>query len=109
MTTQTNKGGDSPRNCAGVKHTPAPWIAGNSTGIGAHEVMGDGSQLVALIYGRSKEEQDANAAVIAAAPDLLDALKALLVCAEAECVSGSSYEPIQEARAAILQAEGGVK
>lgn len=60
-----------------AKHTPEPWVGGNSTNTGAHELIGDGQQLVALVYGRTKEEQDANLALLTAAVRLLAELKNL--------------------------------
>ena len=59
-------------------HTPGPWAEDAKHTGGARAVIGDGQQLVALVYGRAREEQSANARLIAAAPDLLAALDELL-------------------------------
>ncbi len=62
----------------GNTHTPGPWVS-EATGQqpGAFSVVGDGRQLVALVYGENREAQKANAALIDAAPDLLEALEKL--------------------------------
>lgn len=54
-------------------HTPGPWAQDEKHTGGAVAVIGDGSQLVALIYGRTREEQEANTNGISALPDLLAA------------------------------------
>ena len=65
-----------------AKHTPAPWR------VGEHEKKaclyvdaGDSSMgAVACLWdaGKSRTETEANARLIAAAPDLLDSLKAMV-------------------------------
>ena len=93
-----------------AKHTEGPW-----------KVRGDGSRgqwyveapstrgdywLVAEASGRSATENQINAHLIAAAPDLLDALRA---CAEYMEEYGAPVEmgsSVQRARAAIARAEG---
>lgn len=54
------------------KHTSEPWVS-EATGVqpGAFSVVGDGQQLVALVYGKTREEQAANARLVSAAPALL--------------------------------------
>lgn len=61
------------------QHTPGPWNKySDNRGIGALQIDGDNSsQLVSLVYGRDKDEQNANAKLIAAAPELFDALIAI--------------------------------
>lgn len=58
------------------KHTPGPWNKySDNRGIGALQIDGDeGSQLVSLVYGRDAHEQNANAKLIASAPELLNSL-----------------------------------
>lgn len=48
-------------------HTPGPWAEDEKHTGGARAIIGDGQQLVALVYGRTAEEQAANAKLIAAA------------------------------------------
>ena len=96
---------------ADAKHSPEPWVGGNSTNTGAHELIGDGQQLIALVYDRNKEEQDANLALLATAPDLMATLDHLLSFAisarhtHARSNAGFS-EAIAAARAAIAKATG---
>lgn len=92
------------------KHTPGPWVHHPEDNIISH---GDGRLLIEW-QGRSKhvsaEERDANARLIAAAPELLEALQLL----EAEMVlSGNAgsedygWKPaIEKTRAAIAKATG---
>ena len=92
------------------KHTPGPWTVGPD----GMDVIGDGSPVCHLgQYGEIKpwrgcKNLNANARLIAAAPDLLEACKALAAYVAQEigvpldeCVSG----PIGIARAAIAKAE----
>lgn len=62
------------------KHTPGPWHANQRTG-GVHALDAGGEYLrnvVASVHF-SKEERDANMHLLSAAPDLLNALSAMLV------------------------------
>ena len=79
-----------------VKHTPGPWEA---CGKAVHAETGR-----EIVFGGhntrsgSDEEQRANARLIAAAPELLEALKV--------AVSQASWTGITQAHAAIAKAEG---
>lgn len=56
------------------KHTPGPWLRmGRSIGNGAGEI--------ATVWGLRDERAIANARLIAAAPEMLAALKAIVDCA----------------------------
>ena len=62
-----------------ITFTPGPWVVSRpALRGGAYCVLSerDGDAAVALVYGRS--QTDANAALIAAAPDLLAACRAAL-------------------------------
>ena len=61
------------------KHTPGPWAVEHPYGEGGIYVSGTNTALIAKIY----HEQEANARLIAAAPDMLAALRSLLATAEA--------------------------
>lgn len=67
-----------------AKHTPGPWRATlvNDTGWAVGPNTADGPDYVADVHmlttGRSDEDSAANARLIAAAPELLDALRALV-------------------------------
>lgn len=76
-------------------HTPAPWL------IAPHEsrrvVRADGRS-IAWCGTYPEDEAIANARLIAAAPDLLDALRAVLA---AERFSARSPETVQQAEAKL--------
>lgn len=104
-----------------TKHTPGPWIAAKGAGWLVTRPNAQERREAAIAVGMTpavtivgtpynwfdEEESEANARLIAAAPELLEALKALVNnCAD--------YEPWQRpcltfdnARAAIAKAEGG--
>ena len=89
-------------------HTPGPWLAYPSnepmqTNVG----LPDSAIGHAIAFGNSQEEADANARLIAAAPDLLTALEHLLADAIALGIHQSEYSGVViEARAAIGKATG---
>jgi len=81
-----------------TQHTPGPWVI-HPEALGEHSIVTpDGRGLIADIYGRSP----ANARLIAAAPELLEALQ--------DCVAVPNKnrpdEVWQRARAAIAKATG---
>ena len=88
-----------------MKHTPGPWrithTADDSTFIDT-----DTDDFIAQVR-RTIPEYEENAHLIAAAPDLLEALQALFF-ANAETFSGlPTYDPLwDKARTAIAKAEG---
>lgn len=47
-----------------LKHTAGPWAEDEKHTGGAKAIIGDGNQLVALVYGKTTEERDANARAI---------------------------------------------
>ena len=70
-----------------MKHTPGPWEKRHSYGIEINIFGGDDLVAVAYAWEGQKKEGNANARLIAAAPDLLasgkariEALEALLAC-----------------------------
>jgi hypothetical protein len=91
------------------QHTPGPWIVKRAGGI---DVMtADRRLLIADCAGNKVggyEESQANALLIAAVPDLLEALKALL--RESVNESGAPLRPSREAiataQAAVVKAVG---
>lgn len=88
------------------KGTPGPYIKNGTS------IMGNGkTELVAVVYGFDTEERKANAHLIAAAPDLLEALQNLVQLKEWKDRNGKDehYEKAQliaweAARAAISKA-----
>ena len=96
-----------------TKHTPGPWDIHESEGrIEIHPADDiDGLRVIAdLVFGDtlSADECRANARLIAAAPDLLEALKQILPMAEkAYCQLGAiGWKEIEYARQSINRAEG---
>lgn len=92
-----------------AKHTPGPWKAEWHSG--GHEIVGNGGFLadVPITSNRPVSETAANGRLIAAAPELLAALQAIVEEADgpSKPYSGDSYLPphlIQAARVAIANA-----
>lgn len=82
-----------------TNHTPGPWKYNDTWGL----VEYGKTQICALHSGNK-----ANAHLIAASPDLLEALRFLLadyIAIQGDQLTGSSV-PIEMARAAISKAEG---
>jgi hypothetical protein len=103
-----------------LKHTPGPWVPefGESYRVRAKQ---DGGQVAimmnlkgqhGLIGRRTGDEVAANARLIAAAPELLESLKAIMdFCGPSDpnCPDGPDCETCRmanAARAAIAKAEG---
>jgi hypothetical protein len=76
-------------------YTPGPWSI-RQEGVWS---VGTDHEMTALVYGYTETQEQANAHLIAAAPDLLEALKSAI----ASPVCGNWYE---QAAAAIAKAEG---
>jgi len=94
-----------------VSHTPGPWEINqrvdNPCGIDAFISIAN-VHGVAYAFGDTKEQREANAHLIAAAPDLLEACKAVLRWAQVMNLYGTSSEPacVDMCEAAIAKAEG---
>lgn len=102
-----------------MTHTSGPWLRGES--VGYHEPIMAGGVTVAhvILTDTYEDEADANARLIAAAPDLLAALKEMLAAdgmashtdTALREMHADGYWPtfipiILHARAAIAKAEG---
>jgi hypothetical protein len=99
-----------------TRHTPAPWVlkirpAEHDDNVTVAEIEVNGKyrggiarlQSAEHIDGIAKDELIANARLIAAAPEMLDALTRAVSCQP----SDDSCEPwVSDARAAIAKAEG---
>jgi hypothetical protein len=104
-----------------TKHTPGPWQLHGAPGDDAWDVVSSSGESVAEIavpHGKVSERTKANATLIAAAPQMLEALRPFAeALAEGEKVSGDtlarlkealmhiSYRELCNARAAIAEAE----
>jgi len=95
-----------------ARHTPGPWTYPGGTG---NFVGGPDRLRIADLGGleRSPEERQANARLIAAAPDLLAACiqaeSVLRVFRECSVLKAGAPDTEAKLRAAILKAEGGAK
>jgi hypothetical protein len=86
------------------RHTPGPWqyngFVTDSDFSGWRVYLPTKYRRAITVEGTSAAEADANARLIAAAPDLLAALKAVVA------FTGAHGGPYADARAAIAKAEG---
>jgi hypothetical protein len=100
-----------------VKFTPGPWRLEGPDGFGDYNVLESASDpVVAAVISnvRLASEVNANARLIASAPELLEALQGVLWMAEEWFKHGGDKttffdgykESLNEARAAILKATG---
>ena len=90
-------------NIKTTQHTPGPWVVYDDSNDGKTNRMEIAARgkTVARIYHSVPEEDWQNACLIAAAPDLLEALQNL--------VNGNGFAPsesLKKARAAIAKATG---
>ena len=97
-------------------HTPGPWIASDQSRHGCdyrdRHIMDDSGDILATVHAvrTTAAGRDANARLIAAAPDLLAACEAAL--SELEALRGVDEgfpqgETAQALRSAIAKAKGG--
>ena len=101
-----------------MNHTPGPWVKDYNGSVGHIKSLWEGHGFINEKYRKtptvarydvlsitiSKEEQEANARLIAAAPELLEAL---WVCAEHNALHfGECHNTVIQARAAIAKARG---
>ena len=86
-------------------HTPGPWKSVKGARPTRPDIVADCGLICSLEYG--PDEGEANARLIAAAPDLLEALNRL-VCGFTENIDGEELygDWIQIAEEAIAKAEG---
>ena len=95
-----------------MKHSPGPWTAYDNAAYGTAIKSGQINKYVANVHmyaGLSLETYQANARLIAAAPDLLEAARMMADLVDDLLVqAGANYaDELAAARAAITKAEGG--
>ena len=93
-----------------TKHTQGPWRTAGDQGV---QIRSEKDQ-IAKVWAMRGNEWKANAALIAAAPDLLSALEELIVfaeIAETNILTGDEgcLWPVERARVAIAKAKGEAK
>lgn len=96
-----------------MEHTPGPWKALWSSGISIHGPDDRSVASIASSIKRPEGEKAANAYLIAAAPDMLEALEGITGFVErlagdepAEAANPELWRKLERARAAIAKAKG---
>ncbi len=87
-----------------MKHTPAPWNLGTETLIVRSANRENHIADCGISYSLSDNEMKANAVLIAAAPELLEALEAMMKFAESGTYDDD--DPLELASVAIAKAKG---
>jgi hypothetical protein len=94
-------------------HTPGPWMTSEHDANGQRIVRGEHIEVATCWHhsvGSIEKEMEANAALIAAAPDMLAALEQALADSDMPAVHGNAADYLFPwriaARAAIAQARG---
>lgn len=95
-----------------TKHTPGPWVTNRQSGI-TYIWQAGTENTVAKVYADVNEDSEANARLIATAPELLwwleytcnllDRLPRLSDCGRIDA-PGEAYSVLRDARAAIAKA-----
>ena len=93
-----------------ANHTPGPWTQADRVIVTTHETHGYATWLAnCAVGGLSEAEQLANAQLMRAAPELLEALQAMLEQFNYSTVAGLFHDEsmaIMKAREAIAKATG---
>jgi len=100
-----------------TKHTPGPWVTGNTSPLIFGVKRGNGTEPIGFVYGPSFTEKSkygqtamANARLIAAAPEMYEVIAAIATAMNLGYIPNeilSEGSPIlEELRAAIAKAEG---
>ncbi len=101
---------------SGVKHTPGPWERLEGVVEVGHPIYKPGTVVTRIVQKRAPDQTEfvkvalvdtgpANARLIAAAPELLEAL-AVLVTDCSQIWSEAEFPALKQARAAIARARG---
>jgi len=90
-----------------MKHTQGKWEVNASGQASKHYrefVVNDENEIIAYCHGDSREEAEANAKLISAAPDLLEALQTIADCENTQLDKRDALSFIKVARATIKKA-----
>ena len=93
------------------KHTPGPWeIQEHPNGIYKYISGPEHLEFAQVVWCMEDDERspecEANARLIAAAPELLEAVEELLACTEGQAIYNFMEPQKKKARAAIAKAKG---
>lgn len=95
-----------------TKHTPGPWIYGQTLNQGLaiwHSKIGEPDYVIAMHHG-SGDKAYADVKLITAAPEMLEALKALIKstpgCTDGRCSKNKCHCGFAMASKAVAKAEG---
>ena len=86
-------------------HAPGPWVV--ESFIDSYEAVAEESLVTIAAVRRFSGREDANARLIAAAPELLAACKSMIEWDDREHEHPQRQAAYRNARAAIAKAEGG--
>lgn len=90
------------------KNTSGPWqVSSWYSDAGRYCGISNGVVGVAAVYGTGRVQTEANARLISAAPELLEALKDALFLIELEIADGKFVKEALVARSVIAKATGG--
>lgn len=112
----TNKDAGGDRELAEQAHTPGPYMAGEMTmtkaawadlrGTGLHTIVQRGPDVLAIVFTDDDHDEDAQARLFAASPDLLKAAKRALAVLRAQGEAALPKNALGALDAAIAKAEG---
>lgn len=93
------------------KHAPGPWAYQEDSDAYTHIVRGPGNRFICQLAQTPSAEIEANARLIAAAPELLEALKDLIgwVPGGVHFHTDAPQKAVERASAAIAKATGGAQ
>ena len=91
-----------------MSHTPGPWHVGGVGGCRPQIIYSPSGLAVLRTWGgATKAEEEANARMAASAPEMLEALRAIMPYLEEDPDDEGDYNArVRAARAAIAKAEG---
>jgi len=91
-----------------MSHTPGPWefrvVKPFDTRLALHYILAPDGHVIAMSYGDEMPVEDA--ALISAAPELLEAACSFVRFAETSGLQSTPDSPVGKARAAIAKATG---